>query len=217
MVEPHIRRGSSGYTPSSFADQARTCLHPLPPEVSERGPSDYQLNPELGTEGSLDDLRPAAVLIPVVARDSLSVILTQRTAHLSTHAGQIAFPGGKLDEGESVAETALREAEEEIGLSERFIDPIGYLDWYRTRTGFAVSPLVALVQPGFSLQANPNEVEDVFEVPLEFLLDENNHVRHRRRWKGHDRYYYAMPYGERYIWGATAGIIKNLHQRLMYE
>ena len=217
MVKSQIRRGLKGLSPTSFADLARTSLHPHPPEVSERGPSDFQLNPELGDEASVDNLRPAAVLIAVVARDSLSVILTQRTSHLSTHAGQIAFPGGKLDDGESVAQTALREAEEEIGLSERFVDPIGYLDWYRTRTGFAVSPLVALVQPGFSLQANPNEVEDVFEVPLEFLLDEDNHFKHRRRWKGHDRYYYAMPYGERYIWGATAGIIKNLHQRLRHE
>lgn len=217
MVESKISQGPGGLTPSSFAGLARVCLHARPPEVSEHGPSDFQLNPESGGEASLPELRPAAVLIPVVAREKLSVILTQRTAHLSTHAGQIAFPGGKLDHGETVAETALREAEEEIGLADRFITPIGYLDWYRTRTGFAVSPLVALVQPGFLLRANPDEVEDVFEVPLEFLLDEENHFKHRRRWKGHDRFYYAMPYGERYIWGATAGIIRNLHQRLRHE
>jgi 8-oxo-dGTP pyrophosphatase MutT (NUDIX family) len=217
VVESKASRGPRGLTPGSFAERARVCLHAQPPEVSERGPSDFQLNPGLGGEASLPELRPAAVLIPVVARERLSVILTQRTAHLSTHAGQIAFPGGKLDDGESVVETALREAKEEIGLADRFVEPIGYLDWYRTRTGFAVSPLVALVQPGFTLRANPNEVEDVFEVPLEFLLDEENHFKHRRRWQGHDRFYYAMPYGERYIWGATAGIIRNLHQRLRHE
>ena len=116
MVESKTSRGPGGLTPGSFADWARICLYAQPPEVSERGPSDFQLNPGLGGEASLPELRPAAVLIPVVVRERLSVILTQRTAHLSTHAGQIAFPGGRLDDGESVAETALREAEEETGL-----------------------------------------------------------------------------------------------------
>lgn len=204
-------------TSGNFADRAREVLHSRPPGVTQPGPSDFELNSEMQGVAGPAELRPAAVLIPVVARARLSVILTQRTSHLSTHAGQIAFPGGKVDDGESASETALREAKEEIGLEQQFVEPIGYLDWYRTRTGFAVSPLVALVHPGFALQANPNEVDDVFEVPLEFLLDESNHLKHCRQWQGQDRFYYAMPYGERYIWGATAGIIKNLHQKLRHE
>ena len=204
-------------TSGNFADRAREVLHSRPPGVTQPGPSDFELNSEMQGVAGPAELRPAAVLIPVVARARLSVILTQRTSHLSTHAGQIAFPGGKVDDGESASEAALREAKEEIGLEQQFVEPIGYLDWYRTRTGFAVSPLVALVHPGFALQANPNEVDDVFEVPLEFLLDESNHLKHCRQWQGHNRFYYAMPYGERYIWGATAGIIKNLHQKLRHE
>ena len=150
-------------------------------------------------------------------RETPSVILTLRTSHLSSHAGQIAFPGGKLDKGELAVDTALRESEEEIGLSAEFVEPLGFLDLYRTRTGFAVTPVVALIRPGYELKPNPQEVEDVFEVPLAFLMDEANHLTHSRRWQGKDRYYYAIPYGERYIWGATAGIIRNLHRRLKYE
>lgn len=196
---------------------ARDRLHDHPPALDAKGPSDFDLNPGSEAEVSESDRRKAAVLFPVVAGDELSVILTLRTSNLSSHAGQIAFPGGKLDRGEDVLDTALREAEEEIGLARAFVEPIGYLDWYRTRTGFLVSPVVALVRPGFQLRANPAEVEDVFEVPLAFLMDKTNHATHRRRWRGQDRSFYAMPYGERYIWGATAGMIKNLYDKLRPE
>ncbi len=180
------------------------------------GRGDWDLNPEMLADFAvMPPARPAAVLVGVVARDELTVLLTQRTHTLPTHAGQIAFPGGKVepdDEGPTGA--ALREAVEEIGLKPKFVEPLGFLDGYRTGTGFTVAPVVALIHPGFELVPDPREVDDVFEVPLAFLMDEANHQKHAREWRGRQRHYYAMPYGERYIWGATAGMIKNLYQRL---
>ena len=185
---------------------------------SERSwaPSDFDLNPDMVADFAVMDVaRPAAVLIPVIARDELTVLLTQRSDNLSTHAGQISFPGGRVDpEDASIMAAALREAEEEIGLDRRFVEPLGFIDSYRTGTGFRISPVVALVQPDFVLQLNPSEVTDAFEVPLSFLMNQANHQRHSREWRGRVRDFYAMPYGERYIWGATAGMIKNLHMRL---
>jgi len=183
---------------------------PVPP------PSDFDLNPAAFADWRGDaPPRPAAVLVPVVARDDLTVLLTLRTPHLPAHAGQIAFPGGKPDpEDAGPLVTALREAEEEIGLARAFVDPLGFLDTYRTGTGFAVTPVVALVRPGFEVRPNTEEVADVFEVPLAFLMDPANHVIHAHMLGGRDRRFYAMPYGERYIWGATAGILRNLHDRL---
>jgi 8-oxo-dGTP pyrophosphatase MutT (NUDIX family) len=134
---------------------------------------------------------------------------------LPSHAGQIAFPGGKVetyDAGPLAA--ALREAREEIALDGAFIEPLGYLSPYRTGTGFIITPSVALVRPGFKLTADPAEVADIFEVPFAFLMDEANHQIHSRVWSGTERRFYAMPYGERYIWGATAGIIRTLYRRL---
>ncbi|MBU2581080.1 MAG: CoA pyrophosphatase [Alphaproteobacteria bacterium] len=203
-------------SPGALRERALDRLHKAPPAPHSDGPGDDDLNAGWNEAVPLPPLRPAAVLIAVVARDVPSVILTLRTAHLSSHAGQIAFPGGKLDEGETVVETALREAEEEIGLASEFVEPLGFLDLYKTRTGFEVSPMVAMIRPGFELVANPNEVEDVFEVPLAFLLDEANHLTHSRVWQGKDRYFYAIPYRERYIWGATAGIIRNFHRKLTF-
>ncbi len=161
-------------------------------------------------------LKAAAVLVPIVDRpDGATVLLTKRAAALRTHSAQIAFPGGKIDaEDASPVETALREAEEEIGLSRRHVTPLGFLDAYLTGTGYRIVPIVAAVDPWFSLAINPGEVDEAFEAPLGFLMNPANHLRHGREWKGIYRSYYAMPYGERYIWGATAGILRNLHDRL---
>ncbi|MGE3916840.1 MAG: CoA pyrophosphatase [Hyphomicrobiaceae bacterium] len=180
------------------------------------GRGDWDLNPELLADfAAMPPARPAAVLVGIVAREELSVLLTQRTHTLPTHAGQIAFPGGKVEpDDDGPVAAALREAVEEIGLDPGLVEPLGFLDGYRTGTGFTVAPVVALVRPEFSLVPDPREVDEVFEVPLAFLMDERNHQKHTRDWRGRQRHYYAMPYGERYIWGATAGMIKNMHQRL---
>jgi 8-oxo-dGTP pyrophosphatase MutT (NUDIX family) len=158
--------------------------------------------------------RKAAVLIPIVLRDEPTVLLTQRTSHLSSHAGQIAFPGGKQEAGETALAAALRETQEETGLESSFIEPIGFLDGYLTVTAFMITPVVAIVHPGFSLQRDVGEVDDIFEVPFSFLMDHNNCERHSREWQGLMRYYNAYPWEGRYIWGATAGMIKNLSERL---
>jgi 8-oxo-dGTP pyrophosphatase MutT (NUDIX family) len=180
------------------------------------GRGDWDLNPEMLADFAvMPPARPAAVLVGVVAGDELTVLLTERTADLPTHAGQIAFPGGKIEpEDQGPIDAAIREAWEEIGLDRSHVEPLGFLDSYRTGTGFSVAPVVAIVRPGFQLAPDPREVADVFEVPLSFLMDEANHQKHARGWKGRQRHYYAMPYGERYIWGATAGMIRNMHQRL---
>ncbi|MDE2445356.1 MAG: CoA pyrophosphatase [Alphaproteobacteria bacterium] len=159
--------------------------------------------------------KPASVLIGIVNRAAgPTVLLTQRTAHLSSHAGQIAFPGGRRDEGETALQAALREADEETGLKPEFVTPLGYLDGYLTVTHYLVTPVVALVREGFSLQAHAHEVDEIFEVPLNFLMDPANCQTHSREWKGMVRHYYVFPHGERYIWGATAGMIRNLYDRL---
>lgn len=208
------------YRPEAFRRLAAGRLNPAPQQSTSthtvRPPSDFDLNPSafIDWSGHLA-ARPAAVLVPVVVRDDLFVLLTERTPHLAAHAGQIAFPGGKPDPGDSgPVETALREAQEEIGLDRRFVEPLGFLDDYRTGTGFAVTPVVALVGPGFTLEPNTDEVASVFEVPLAFLMNPANHRIDARTLGGRDRHFYAMPFGERYIWGATAGIIRNMHDKL---
>jgi 8-oxo-dGTP pyrophosphatase MutT (NUDIX family) len=143
------------------------------------------------------------------------VLLTQRAAHLNEHAGQISFPGGKIDATDaSPLDAALREAEEEIGLKRDFIDPVGYLDLYATGFGFRILPTVARVRPGFTLTINHSEVDDAFEVPLSFLMNPANHQVHSKEFRGMERFYYAMPFAERYIWGATAGILRVLYERI---
>jgi len=177
---------------------------------------DLDLDPSLWERAGVAATRPAAVLIPVVDRPEPTVLLTQRT-ELPSHPGQIAFPGGKIEPLDvTPADAALREAEEEIGLSRAVIEPIGYLDLYLTFSGYRILPTVARVRPGYRLVINEAEVADAFEVPLAFLMDVQNHALHSRDWKGVTRKYYAMPFGERYIWGVTAGILRNLYERI-YE
>ncbi len=186
-------------------------LHASPREAARF--SDDDLNPEARLIPPGVTPRSAAVLVPLVARPGgLTLLLTQRTAHLAKHAGQVAFPGGKVDahDIDEVA-AALRETEEETGIQRGFVEPMGYLDTYLTGTSFRIVPVVGLVQPGFTVTPHEGEVADVFEVPLAFLMDPANHLRHSREWQGKERFYYAMPFGERYIWGATAGMIRNLY------
>jgi 8-oxo-dGTP pyrophosphatase MutT (NUDIX family) len=162
----------------------------------------------------------AAVLVPIIAHPSgLTVLFTQRTAHLKAHSGQVAFPGGRAEPNDGSAEaTALREAQEEVGLAHERVEVLARLPEYFTRTGFRVTPVVGLIQPPLELVPDPGEVEAVFEVPLAFLLDVRNHQRHTREFQGRTVGYYAMPYrtseGERYIWGATAGMLVNLCRAL---
>jgi 8-oxo-dGTP pyrophosphatase MutT (NUDIX family) len=159
--------------------------------------------------------RPAAVLVGIVDRPIPTVLLTQRTSDLSSHAGQIAFPGGKIDpHDDTPLAAAVREAQEEIGLDAKFIEPIGYLDLYLTFSGFRILPSLARVSPDYTMTINPAEVADAFEVPLEFLMTPANHARKSRENRGVTRQYYEMPYEERYIWGVTAGIIRNLYERI---
>lgn len=161
-------------------------------------------------------LRPAAVLVPIVLRESEpTLLLTRRTDHLHHHPGQVSFPGGRVEaQDTSPIETALRETEEEISLARRHVELLGCLPQYRTGTGFDVTPVVGLVTPPFELSPDAFEVAEVFEVPLSFLLDEANHQLHRVEVRGKLREYYAMPYGDYFIWGATAGIIMSLHRAL---
>ncbi len=155
------------------------------------------------------ELIPAAVLIPVVMRETgLTVLLTQRTAHLRDHAGQVSFPGGRCEPDDSSVEaTALREAEEEVGLIPSQVEIIGRLPVFRTITSFSVVPVVGLVRPPLNLKLDDFEVADVFEPPLEFLMDSRNHVRHEVDVRGTTRAYWSMPWGGYHIWGATAGML----------
>ena len=205
---------------AEFFDRARARLDfEIPAGLSDPG-----LVPPSGDQGTdrmlqiiarEQPIRPAAVLIPVVDHPQPTVLLTLRSAHLNDHAGQISFPGGKIDATDaSPLDTALREAEEEIGLSREFVDPVGYLDLYGTSFGFRILPTVARVRPGFRLRINETEVDDAFEVPLAFLMNPANHQLHSKEFRGIDRTYYAMPYEERYIWGATAGILRVLYERI---
>jgi len=177
------------------------------------------LRTEFVAEDDVDDvtLTDAAVLFSVVMREpEASVLLTRRAEHLKDHPGQISFPGGRVEAGDaSPARTALRETEEEIGLSSTHIEIMGYLPDYLTVTGFRVTPVVALVTPPFELRPDPVEVAEVFEVPLAFLMDSANHQSHSAFYQGKLRPYLAMPYGDYFIWGATAGIIETLSQALL--
>src|SRR6478609_8089802 len=219
LMQPANVQTPSPFTEHGFRALAARVLHAYPPpsflnEVPRSSPSDFDLNPD-AEPASIPVLRPAAVLVPIVTRSELTVILTMRTEHLPNHAGQIAFPGGKVDPGDPTpVATALREAEEEIALDASLVEPLGFLDVYRTGTGFRILPVVAFVDPGYTAVPNPHEVADVFEVPLAFLMDATNHRLDTLFWRGRDRTYHAIPFGDRYIWGATAGMLKNMHTRL---
>ena len=215
-----VKAAPAAISAASFYDRARMRLSfDVPP-----GLVDPNIIPESGDPGTdrmleiiarEQPVRPAAVLIPVVDHKEPTVLLTQRSVHLNEHAGQIAFPGGKIDATDkSPRDAALREAEEEVGLDRSFVEPIGYLDLYGTGFGFRILPTVARVKPGFRLTINHSEVDDAFEVPLSFLMDPANHQRHSKEFRGMERSYYAMPFAERYIWGATAGILRVLYERI---
>ena len=203
--------------------RARAEAHALPLfDTAALEPGAAGLRGDHDAEGGLmmdvapDGYRLAAVLIPIVDRSGeANVLLTRRASHLSSHGGQIAFPGGKMEARDAtIIDTALRETREEIGLEASFITPIGRLDTYHTGSGFRIVPVLGLLSSGFSLAADPSEVEEIFEVPLQFLMTVANHQRHSMEWRGRQRFFYAMPYGERYIWGATAGILRMMYERL---
>ncbi|MBI2713908.1 MAG: CoA pyrophosphatase [Rhizobiales bacterium] len=176
---------------------------------------DHDADPVMQRVAEVRPIRPAAVLVPVVDHAEPTVLLTQRSAHLPDHAGQVSFPGGKIDKSDAhPLDSALREAEEEIGLDRGHVEPLGYLDLYLTTLGYRIVPVIARITPGFALTLNTSEVDATFEVPLAFLMDQNNVQRHSRDWQGMTRHYYAITFGERYIWGVTAGILRNLHERI---
>lgn len=179
---------------------------------------DPALNIEIEDERYLGDTvqhRAAAVLIPITDRAEPGVILTQRPTWLRSHAGQVAFPGGKVDDtDESSIFAALREAEEELNIPPARVEVIGVADTYYSGSGYSIAPVVGIIPPDLELQPNPQEVEDWFEVPLAFLLDPANSIKKETNWNGQQRSYYDMQWGERRIWGVTAGIIANLVRRL---
>ena len=207
----------------AIAGEAAVALERLAPDwLRTRFAQPPVWTPEAADEALMSrkaEPTPASVLVPLVVRgDGLTVLLTQRTAHLTDHAGQISFPGGRAEAFDaSAVDTALRETEEEIGLARAHVDVLGTLPLYFTGTGYAVTPVVALVHPPFDLTADPHEVAEIFEVPLPFLMDGLNHQRILAELADIRRRFYAMPYQGYYIWGATAGMLRNLFHFLRAE
>jgi len=203
----------------TFAQLAKVRLASQPPSLiagAFRTPSDFDLNPDAVTEarGHVAG-QPAAVLVPIIAHPEPTVLFTQRPKHLTVHSGQISFPGGKVEAGDRcLKDTALREASEEIGLQDHAVEVLGYLDGYQTATGYLIAPVVALVSPSFQSKPNPDEVAAVFEAPLSFFIDPDNHKIESKDYKQKTRRFYVMQFEDKYIWGATAGILRNLYRRL---
>lgn len=201
---------------TGFGSRIRAALHAAPLEYADDRArfGCHEIAGVAPEPGFLETARPAAVLVPIVARaQGFSVILTERAAHLSTHAGQVAFPGGRIDPGESAAEAALREAEEEIGLSHADVEPVGFLPPYFAGSGFRVQPLVALVSPAARLKLSPGEVARVFEVPLTHMLDPARYRTSTIFWKGSERRFFILDHEDAYIWGVTAGIMRSFAER----
>ncbi len=199
----------------STADfRARAARERGPHDESDYG--DHRLNPDLRHLIVRPGLRDAAVLIPVVDHgDDATVLLTKRTERMRSHSGQIAFPGGVIDPTDATPEdAALRETTEEIGLGPEDIELVGRMPDYMTGSGYRIAPVLGIVRLDYLVTINEDEVDDVFEVPLSFLMNPANHRRESRIWQEKERYYYTMPYGQRFIWGVTAGIIRTLYERL---
>ncbi|MGU3398342.1 CoA pyrophosphatase [Brucellaceae bacterium D45D] len=201
----------AAFSASDFASRVRRWQ---PDDYSVTG--DHVLNPEFTQAMVNAKMRDAAVLVPVVDHGSeATLLLTRRADNLRKHSGQIAFPGGAIDPQDGTAEkAALREANEEIGLAGDQAEIIGHMPRYLTGSGFSITPVLAVVKTPLDLRLNPDEVADIFEVPLSFLMNPANHRRESRLFNGKQRFYYAMPYHERFIWGITAGIIRGLYERL---
>jgi 8-oxo-dGTP pyrophosphatase MutT (NUDIX family) len=208
-----------------FLIRAEARLHPVAPswpvDLARPAFSDFDLSGDLAAGAGRVDLplKHAAVLVGLIDRpEGLSLILTVRTADLPTHAGQIAFPGGKREPHDlNPAATALREAQEEAGLDPDFVTLIGTSDSYETVSRYHITPMIGVISPLAELKPDPREVAAVFEAPFAFFMDAQNHQRHARDYNGQARSYYAMPYGDRYVWGATAGILRALWLRLFGE
>jgi 8-oxo-dGTP pyrophosphatase MutT (NUDIX family) len=206
--------GKDSFTAGDFRRRAAAAAFPLSlaAGIFDGG----EVNCEGGRSESWPRPRLASVLTGIVDReDGATVLLTRRAAHLRSHAGQIAFPGGKIEPRDRDAvETALREAEEEIGLSRDFVEPVGLLRPYQTSTGFRMAPVLAVIRPGFSLAIDRDEVAEVFEAPLAFLMNARNHRKQNVYWRGEMRQFYVMPCEGRNIWGATAAILRDIYMKL---
>jgi 8-oxo-dGTP pyrophosphatase MutT (NUDIX family) len=184
-------------------------------ERLKRTPAAFSVYGDEGAGREAAAITPATVLVPIVAHPALTVLFTKRTTHLKNHAGQVSFPGGRAEPGDPTAEfTALREAQEEIGLRPEQAEIVARLPDYMTRTGYRVTPVVGVLSPPLALSPDPREVDEIFEVPLAFLLDPRNHRRETREIQGRSVAYYVMQFEERVIWGATAGMLVNLYHHL---
>jgi 8-oxo-dGTP pyrophosphatase MutT (NUDIX family) len=219
------------FSPEGFAERARRKTHPLARAAwMATQPFTHGIDAGRAVDANgqamrgsrLDETvapdawKNAAVLVPVIAREpEVTVLLTLRPAHLNAHAGQIAFPGGKIEADDATpVDAALREAKEEVGMPLSSVTPLGLLDPHRTGTGYRIFPVLALVENRFVPTLDPREVAEVFEVPLSFLMAEENHAEHVSDWQGRRVSFYAISYGTRFIWGATAAILRNLYERL---